>query len=257
MSCTTPAVSFYFSVLLVLAVLLWASGSPAADPRSRSDGDEAQGTAFKIADGIWLTARHVAVSCKAMTIENGEAPLRVERWVLNAQSDIALLLTQPVIGIAALNFSQRLPETGEVGLMHGYPQNQGFDLKQRYLGERSLRVLVRGKKVKHKVSYWAEIKRHPRSAPIDLGRASGAPVLDSTGGIVGLHIASIPRRGRTFSVPPGQLKAFVQSEGVGKPAALIQLRDDHDAALAWLVNGAELRAFKTIARVQCFLDDAG
>lgn len=243
-----------YAVCLALVVILWTSASFAVDLRFQSDGDAAQGTAFKIADGVWLTARHVAISCKAMNIESSETSLPVERWVLNAQSDIALLLTQPDIGIGALSFSPRPPETGEVGLMHGYPKNQAFDLKQRYLGERSLRVPGRGKKAKQKVSYWAEIKRYPRSAPTDLGGASGAPVLDATGGIIGLHIASIPRRGRTFSVPPGLLKAFVQSEGVAKPEALIKLRNDHDAALGWLVNGAELRAFKTIARVQCLLE---
>ncbi len=244
-------------MFLALIVIFWTNAGLAVDPHVQSDGDEAQATAFKIADGVWLTARHVAISCKAMNIENSEAPLPVERWVLNAQSDVALLLTQPDISIAALNFAQRPPETGEVGLMHGYPQNQAFDLKQRYLGERSLTLPAHGKKVKQKVSYWAEIKRYPRSAPIDLGGASGAPVLDSTGGIVGLHIASIPRRGRTFSVPPGSLKAFVQSEGVAKPEALIKLHGQGDTALGWLVNGAELRAFKTIARVRCLLDNAG
>ena len=240
-------------ISMIYVLLGWYSTASALPNIAfQNEPVKAQGTAFKIADGIWMTAKHVAVDCVKMTIGNGDKPISVDRRVLHPETDIALLLTQTSLGISALEIANKLPSVDEVGFLYGYPHNQPIDVKQRFLGMRTL-TLDRRRSVRIKVAFWSEIARNPRSAPVDLGGASGGPVLNSKGAVVGLHVASIPRRGRTFSISPESLSGFIEAQGQPINIHAISLRPLDHAAPSWLVIGAELRAFEMVARVRCFL----
>lgn len=241
----------WIGIVCVAVVCLAEVGNARESIESRKFSTP-QGTAFKVDDGVWLTAKHVAMACSEMVIEQQPTSKRVKAQRLHPQVDVALLFTDAAIGISGLAIAEKLPTIGETGFLYGYPKDQPLDLKQRLLGTRFLRLKL-GEQglVRQKVAFWSTLERYPRTVSPELGGASGAPVIDAAGAVIGLHIASVPRRGRTFSITPEALSLFVPEVDDSTEDAVDIVRPHNDSAPAWRINGEVLRGFETIARVRC------
>lgn len=210
--------------------------------------NSAIGTAFAIADGWWMTARHVVDGCdKVGLVITGRRAQRVQQIYSHPHSDLALMTAslsrQPLTIAARRSFAR-----GQHGYASGYPQNQPGDVHARYLGNVRLRSTGRYE-TDEVAAAWAETQRVPSSLPA-LGGLSGGPMLDRDGIVVGVLVASSQRRGRVITVRPDTMTAFVEANRVphtrqGVPPVL-QGQD-------FTQRGDELRRSLRVAQVVCWV----
>ena len=112
---------------------------------------------------------------------------------------------------------------------------------------------LRGRRsVTQNASVWSEIMRRPVSVQNSLKGASGSAVLANDGKLIGIHIASVPRRGRTMSLHPELLSEFLGDQDISPGESFAEIVPMNKTAPTWLINGAELKAFGTIARAYCW-----
>lgn len=168
-----------------------------------TDRVRSTGTAFAIADGLWLTARHVVDECDSIwMIRQGERLQesdQVQKSVLHPGADVALLfhrLNPPRAPVVTRDYR---PQRNAAGFHFGYPGGDPGDVLSAYMGDST--ATIRGARSEtFPIQVWAarEIPSHLTS----LGGLSGGPALDAQGRIVGVTIAESPRRGRVATTPP-------------------------------------------------------
>ena len=230
----------------------WVSATFAMTPPLNSVPPHSQGTTFNISDGVWITAKHVALDCRSMAIGEDQM-LPVDDVVTHPTADLALLITPIDESVSSLEMTKGLPQLDDLSVLYGYPQSAAIDLKQRFIGTRVQRFRLSGRRsVSQNVSVWSEVTRHPNSDQNSLKGASGAPVLAYDGRLVGVHIASVPRRGRTLSIHPDLLNEFLTEQKVSPAQSFAEVIPMSQSAPMWLINGAELRGFGTIAKAYCW-----
>ena len=238
--------------LIVVWLCSWVSASSATTPPQRSVPPHSQGTTFKISDGVWITAKHVALDCRSMAIGEDQM-LPVDDVVAHPTADLALLITPVDESVSSLEMTKGFPQLDDLSVLYGYPQSAAINLKQRFIGTRMQRFRLSGRRtVSQNVSVWSEVTRHPNSDQNSLKGASGAPVLSYDGRLVGVHVASVPRRGRTLSIQPELLNEFLTEQKVSPAQSSAKVSPMSQSAPMWLINGAELRAFGTIAKAYCW-----
>ncbi|HEY0052727.1 MAG TPA: serine protease [Caulobacteraceae bacterium] len=218
---------YVLGVLVLLALSMRredAEAPPAPDPPSEAEGlllapetpfDPAvvveapsaplgpvSGTAFAIAEGRWLTARHVVEGCSraAIVVGGGRAVAAAVR--LAPRADVALLTTEGGPPALPLVLDQPL-RIGQRAFHHGFPQGRPGEATSRLLGRETLHVMGRGKR-QEPVLAWAEVGR---TAGLNgtLSGLSGAPALDREGEVIGVTVAEAPRRGRIYTTAPESL----------------------------------------------------
>lgn len=206
------------------------------------------GTAFAIADGWWMTARHVVDGCdKVGLVIDGRRAQRVRQVFTHPQSDLAVMtakLSRAPLTIAARQSFAR----GQDGFASGFPQDQPGDVHARYLGNIRLRSTGRYR-TDEVAAAWAEAERVPHSLPA-LGGLSGGPMLDRDGIVVGVLVASSQRRGRVITVRPTTILAFVEASQVplARPGAPPALRGRD-----FTRRGDELRRSLRVAQTVCWV----
>jgi S1-C subfamily serine protease len=170
------------------------------------------GTAFSIADsGVWMTARHVVDGCTRIALVVAEGRGVAARAVIDPSGEAAILTTEggaPALPMAPSNIR---PRPGALGFHPGFPQGQPGEAVSRLLGRENLVVRGRGARTEP-VLAWAEIGR-TFTLKGTLAGLSGAPVLDSTGRVVGITVAEAPRRGRIYTTTPETVQRALTHSG--------------------------------------------
>lgn len=207
------------------------------------------GTAFAIAkNGWWLTARHVAHGCDAIWIQTGPRKgLRVNDVKFHPNADLALLRTQT--GFVPLSLSYATPGRGDDGYSLGYPQGNPGDVHARAIGSARMRSVGRYH-INEPVLAWAEIKRRPYDLGA-LGGLSGGPMLNDSGRVVGVLVASSKRRGRVMTTAQSSIKELLvqlpQAQNKRDTSFLV----NSIGARNFTARGQALRQKQIIAKVIC------
>ena len=207
------------------------------------------GTAFSIgANGVWMTARHVADGCDRIFILTApRRGMRVRRVYIHPRADIALLKTDR--GAPPLQFSAAVLRLGQDGFHMGYPKGQPGDVNSQLMGRSIMRV--RGRySTSEPVVAWAEKIRVPDTYG-GLGGISGGPAFDQYGRVIGVNVAGSKRRGRVFTAAPLSIRAALKQAGFKPPADAKPAVSDIDRRNFSEIGG-RLRRTLQIAKVLCF-----
>ncbi len=158
------------------------------------------GTSFPVANGLWLTARHVANgNCRQVFVVIGGAALPAQIRYLHPQADLALLQTQPVAA-PILPIATQGASAGEAGYSFGFPHGSLGGFAGALLGRSRMQLNGRLQGTDD-VLVWAEERRFPDTLEA-LSGISGGPMLDEKGDVIGITVAASMRRGRVYSVAP-------------------------------------------------------
>jgi len=218
------------------------------DPEFRVKGAACQstctGTAFSLSrDGLWMTARHVVDHCRRIFLLGRDA-VPVTGLFLHPAADVALLRTAG--GPEALALGERTLGIGQDGFGFGFPAGRPGEVYGQLLGRTKVRAVADGSVAPGIV--WAEVARNPDSLP-QLGGLSGSPMLDRSGEVIGVLIASSDRRGRVVSAAPVSLRQALGQAGAtahapARPAPPVEPRD-------FVAYGDALRSSLKVAKVAC------
>lgn len=183
--------------------------------KEKSARNPSTGSAFPIlADGTWLTARHVAQDCKKISLRLGNHVLPVSRRVLHPFADIAILKTKA--GVPPFPFAPgSAPLTTAYHI--GFPKGRPGVVASGFLGEMTLWHKGRHD-YRERVHVWAERIRYPQRQG-SLGGLSGGAVLDPDGRIIGVVQAESPRRGRIMTGMPERVSEIAGFAAISLPEA--------------------------------------
>ncbi len=176
-------------------------------PTRRGSGT---GTAFAMAPGIWLTARHVVDGCDTLGVQiEDRRALRVDQVLNHPNADVALLRTSGAPDPFALGTGAG---NGDLGYMIGFPKGQPGAVHGRKIGTTILRE--RGRfRTREIADVWSERSRIPDRFE-SLGGLSGGPVFTADGRIAGIVLAEERRRGRMFTAQPATVRTMLERGGV-------------------------------------------
>lgn len=206
------------------------------------------GTAFSIgANGVWMTARHVADGCERIYVLTApRRGMRVRRVYIHPSADLALLKTDR--GAPPLKFADAVLRQGQDGFHMGYPAGSPGDVNSQLMGRSIMRV--RGRyRTSEPVIAWAERIRVPDTYG-GLGGISGGPAFDASGAIIGVNVAGSKRRGRVFTAAPRSVRAALDRAGFTPPADAKPVSGDIDRRNFSSV-GDKLRRTLQVAKVIC------
>ena len=207
------------------------------------------GTAFSIsANGVWMTARHVADGCERIFILTAPRKgMRVRRVYIHPDADVAILKTDR--GAPPLAFSAAVLRIGQDGFHMGYPKGRPGDVNSLLMGRSVMRVRGRYRTAEPVVA-WVERVRIPDSSG-GLGGISGGPAFDQFGRVIGVNVAGSKRRGRVFTAAPRSIRAAMQRAGFSPPGDARPAFSEIDRKNFSDV-GRRLRRTLQIAKVLCF-----
>lgn len=214
------------------------------------------GTAFSLgAQGLWMTAKHVAEGCTRMAIVRGPRDgVYVSRAISHPRADISILETRE--GAPGLAFTSAPLKIGQDGFHFGFPQGEPGAVYSTLLGRQRMRVTRSRNTTSEPVVAWIE---RARDADPDqtLAGISGGPILDDDGAVVGVHVAGSIRRGRNYSVAPISITELFEMARMSPP------RDNDPPVDPGLLNpsrfaeaGRRLRDELSVAKVICLVDEA-
>lgn len=170
------------------------------EPRPRADGI---GTAFLIAPGQWITARHVVDQCDVVGLAVGPNQyLRADAVSYLSGADAALIVSDRPGAPLILADDFAVPQG--TGVHVGYPQGREATVRTHLLGTVWMRT--EGDWTgEEPMAAWVEDERAPDfDGP--LGGLSGGPVFNLAGEVVGVTVRATPRRGRVMTGMPETIR---------------------------------------------------
>lgn len=223
-------------------------------PRQQSS----TGTAFKVGEGVWVTARHVVDQCNSVWIVNPNRKIapgsRIDRIVHHPTSDASLVfhpLASPTIPLDPQNAALR---SQSAGYHFGYPAGRPGDVRSRFLG--TSRAADRGRRGS-KFPIWVWAAEEIPAGLTSIGGLSGGPVFDVSGEIVGITIGENPRRGRVATTAPATTRELLQIAAVETQIAEAQANANPVSGLSqgsYQQIGAALRQDRSVIQLYCKYD---
>lgn len=191
-------------------------------------GPWSSGTGFAIGDdGVWLTARHVALGCERLGVVNGQDQELVAASLafVSRRADVAILKTSGGPEPLALDLNESDLQIGATGYHIGFPQGQPGEVVSRLIG-RELMITEGAWRGRENTLAWAEVSRS-KGLRGTLGGLSGGPAFDSKGNVIGITIAESLRRGRVITTSSDSIiQALKEVRLTPKGTAIAPLRPD-------------------------------
>ena len=226
-------------------------GILAIEESSRDPNSVSVGTAFSINDnGLWITARHVTEGCDRLILRGlGGKSFAVNGLIEHPRADVSIfkanLQAEPLlINFDTLNYGQK-------GFHFGFPRGEPGDVHSVLMGRRAM--FQKGRSIqKENVLVWAERDNFPKN-DYALGGISGGPIVNSSGEVVGIHVAGSKRRGRSYSSLPSTINYLTKRGSYfydenNDISTVTPYLNEYEFAKA----GRDLRKQKTVAQVVCF-----
>jgi S1-C subfamily serine protease len=197
-------------------------------------GPWSSGTAFAIGDnGVWFTARHVALGCGRLGVVNGQDQELVAASLVyvSQRADVAILKTQGGPEPLALDLNESDLQLGATGFHIGFPQGQPGEVVSRLIG-RELMITDGAWRGRENTLAWAEVSRS-KGLRGTLGGLSGGPAFDARGNVIGITIAESLRRGRVITTSSDSvIQALKEARLSPKGAAIAPLQGADIARVA-------------------------
>jgi S1-C subfamily serine protease len=212
---------------------------------SIGDRRDSSGTAFAIAEGVWMTARHVVDGCDVVgVLDRPGRGIRARSYSVHGNADVAVMRIDrsgpPVV------FTEAAPRPGDIAYHVGFPRGEPGEMRSRMLGVSVMNV--RGRySTREPVIAWAELERFPEDSR-PLSGLSGGPVFDGEGRMVGVHVAGSVRRGRSFTAHPSSIREMAEQARVAVFATESSFRFT-PATLPAVAD--ELRMRRTVVKALC------
>lgn len=191
-------------------------------------GPWSSGTGFAIGDnGVWLTARHVALGCERLGVVNGQDQELVAASLVyvSGRADVAILKTQGGPEPLALDLNEADLQLGATGFHIGFPQGRPGEVVSRLIG-RELMITEGAWRGRENTLAWAEVSRS-KGLRGTLGGLSGGPAFDARGNVIGITIAESLRRGRVITTSSDSvIQALKEARLSPKGAAIAPLQTD-------------------------------
>ncbi len=210
------------------------------------------GTAFSVADGVWITAKHVVDGCDTVwVLRDKRSGQKAQSLVHHPTADASVILTRrsgPPLDLApdaaALSLS-------EPGYHFGYPSGDPGEARSLLLGRSDARPNPRSRD-RFPIWVWSEQARHP-DAPA-LGGISGGPAFDDSGQVIGVTIGGNPRRGRIATTDPLVTRDLIEQAGVTDAVFSAQQAKTRVTGLTqetYIDAGDDLRRRQSVSQVFC------
>lgn len=206
---------------------------------------DSSGSAFPVAVGVWMTARHVTEGClKLGVVTDSRRAVRGDRVQAHGNADLALFRSS--VRAAPVAVGGEDLTVGQSGYHFGFPKGEPGAMRSRLLGSGTMRLSGRYS-TREPILAWAEVERVPDSDG-SLSGISGGPVFDAAGHLVGVHVAGSLRRGRSFTTAPQSIRELWAQAGIA-PAADGPVPPITDRNFASV--GERLRHDLVVAKVIC------
>jgi hypothetical protein len=196
-------------------------------------GPWSSGTGFAIGDnGVWLTARHVALGCERLGVVNGQDQELVAASLVyvSKRADVAILKTQGGPEPLALDLNEADLQVGSTGFHIGFPQGQPGEVVSQLIG-RELMITEGAWRGRENTLAWAEVSRS-KGLRGTLGGLSGGPAFDAGGNVIGITIAESLRRGRVITTSSDSIVQALKDARLSPKGAAIAPLQANDIARA-------------------------
>lgn len=202
------------------------------------------GTAFLVAEGIWISAAHVIDDCRTTYVRASEGWRTTSGAVKHNTADAAVLYATGSARAPRLPVSNRAPTLNQDGFHIGYPQGTPSSVHTRLVGIGRIRQGKPGTPIEQGW-VWAEMSRVPQTSG-SLGGISGGPQLDPSGAVQSITILHSERAGRVTTAPIQRTRELMANPIAGVPAGDARITPANFADY-----GTRLRDVGTVALVFC------